>query len=259
MDGQLGAVLDTGVTLSVVALWRYPVKSLGGERLERAVVGEHGVEGDRQWALFDVGTGFGLTARRVPELLQATARCTGDGVGDGVEVVLPDGTATADDAVLSAWLRRPVALRPASATDGRPRYESPDDDAAAAEGPVPGWYPWRGAAGAFHDDPDARVSLVSTGTLGDWDARRFRANLLLDGAGEDALVGRRVRCGEAVLRLTAPIPRCVMVTRPQAGGLPRDTAVLTTIHRERGGDLAVGALVGRPGAVVAGDRLAVLD
>ena len=243
------------MTPAVAELWRYPVKSLGGERLDRAAVGAHGLEGDRQWALFDVATGFGLTARRVPELLMATARCA-DG---GVQVVLPDGTVTADDAALSAWLGRAVALRPASATDGRPRYESPDDDEAAADGPVPGWHPWRGAAGAFHDDPDFRVSLVSTGTLGGWDARRFRANVVLDGAGEDALVGRRVRLGDAELRLTARIPRCVMVTRPQAGGLPRDTAVLKTIHRERDGELAVGALVERAGTLVAGGPLAVLD
>jgi uncharacterized protein len=82
---------------------------------------------------------------------------------------------------------------------------------------------------------------------------------VLAGSGEDALVGRRVRCGAAELLITAPIPRCVMVTRPQAGGLPRDTAVLKTVHRERGGVLAVGALVDRPGAVVAGDALTVLD
>ena len=243
------------MTLRVEQLWRYPVKSLGGERLERAVVGEHGVDGDRQWALFDVATGFGLTARRATDLLLATAR----GAGDGVEVLLPDGTATADDSVLSAWLGREVALRPASATGGRPRYESPDDDEAAADGPVPGWYAWRGAAGAFHDDPDVRVSLVSTGTLGGWDARRFRANVVLAGSGEDALVGGSVRCGGAELRVTAPIPRCVMVTRPQTGGLPRDTAVLKTLHRRRDGLLAVGAMVTRPGPVVAGDELAVLD
>jgi uncharacterized protein len=242
--------------LRVAEVWRYPVKSLGGELLDRAVIGEHGVEGDRQWALFDVDTGFGLTARRVPELLQATARCTPDG---GVEVLLPDGTATADDATLSAWLGRAVALRPASATDGRPRYESPDDDEAAAEGPVPGWHPWRGAAGAFHDDPDFRVSLLSAATIGGWDRRRFRANLVLDGAGEDALVGRRVRCGDAELQVTGRIPRCVMVTRPQPGGIERDTAVLKTIHRERGGDLAVGALVARTGAVAPGDAVTVLD
>jgi uncharacterized protein len=242
--------------LRVAELWRHPVKSLGGEVVDRIQLGEHGLDGDRQWALFDVDTGFGLTARRVPELLQATARCTPDG---GVEVVLPDGTGTADDAALSAWLGRPVALRPASATAGRPRYESPDDDEAAAEGPVPGWYPWRGAAGAFHDDPDVRVSLVSTATIGEWDRRRFRANVVLDGAGEDALVGRAVRLGEAELRITGRIPRCVMVTRPQAGGIQRDTDVLRTIHRERAGDLAVGALVTRAGTVGTGDAVTVLD
>jgi uncharacterized protein len=241
--------------LRVAELWCHPVKSLGGELVDRTVVGVDGLDGDRQWALFDVDTGFGLTARRVPELLQATARRT----PGGVEVVLPDGAATADDAELSAWLGRAVALRPASATKGRPRYESPDDDEAAAEGPVPGWYPWRGAAGAFHDDPDVRVSLVSTATLGEWDRRRFRANVVLDGAGEDDLVGRALRLGEAELRVTGRIARCVMVTRPQAGGIERDTGVLRTIHRERGGELAVGALVTRPGTVGTGDVVTVLD
>jgi uncharacterized protein YcbX len=250
--------VDAGVTgpLRVLEVWRYPVKSLGGEVVDRAVVGEHGVEGDRQWALFDVATGFGLTARRVPELLRATARCTADG---GVEVLLPDGTATADDAALSAWLGRGVTLRSTAETDGRPRYESPDDDEAAAEGPVPGWHPWRGAAGAFHDDPDFRISLLSTATLGAWDRRRFRANVVLEGAGEDALVGRHVRCGDAELQVTGRIARCVMVTRPQAGGIERDTGVLKTIHRERGGELAVGALVTRSGAVAPGDAVTVLD
>jgi uncharacterized protein len=110
--------VDVGVIgLRVAEVWRYPVKSLGGEVLDRAAVGEHGLPGDRQWAIFDVATGFGLTARRVPELLRATARCA----DDGVEVVLPDGTPTTDDAALSLWLGRPVALRPASATAGRPR------------------------------------------------------------------------------------------------------------------------------------------
>jgi uncharacterized protein YcbX len=248
--------VDVGVIgLRVAEVWRYPVKSLGGEVLDRAAVGEHGLPGDRQWAIFDVATGFGLTARRVPELLRATARCA----DDGVEVVLPDGTPTTDDAALSLWLGRPVALRPASATAGRPRYESPDDDEAAAEGPVPGWYPWRGAAGAFHDDPDVRVSLLSTATIGHWDRRRFRANLVLDGADEDALVGRVVRVGDAELRVTGRIPRCVMVTRAQAGGIERDTGVLKTIHRERDGELAVGAVVTRTGTAATGDELTVLD
>ena len=244
------------MTLTVRELWRYPVKSLQGERLDVADVAADGVRGDRQWALFDVGTGFGLTARRVPELLFGAARIQPDG---GVEVVLPDGSVTTDDAALSDWLRRPVTLRSAAETDGRPRYEGPEDDLAEAAGPTPGWYPWRGADAAFHDDPGIRVSLVSTGTLGGWPARRFRANVLLDGEGEDALAGHRVRLGGTELAVGGGVSRCVMVTRPQTGGIERDTDVLRRIHRERNGELAVGAVVGQPGTVRAGDVLAVLD
>ena len=236
--------------MRVAELWRFPVKSLQGERLEVAELGPGGIAGDRQWALFDVATGFGLTARRQPDLLFAAARVREDG---GVEVVLPDGTVTADDAVLSDWLGRPVALRSAAEVTERRRYESPDDD--LAETPR-GWHDWEGAAGgAFHDNADGRLSLVSTGTLGAWDRRRFRSNVVLDGAGEDAFVGTRLRLGEAVIAVGTSIPRCVMVTRPQPGGIGRDTGVLKTIHRERGGDLAVGAQVLVGGIVRTGDVL----
>jgi uncharacterized protein len=233
--------------LRVRELWRFPVKSLLGERLGTAEVGPEGVAGDRSWALFDLDTGFGLTARRVPELLFAAGRLRPDGTA---EVVLPDGTVTRDDAVLSAWVGRRVTLRSAAAATGVRRYENPADLDEEAT-----WNPFSGADGAFHDNADARVTLVSTGTLGGWDRRRFRANVVLDGDGEDGLVGGRVAVGTTVLHVVQPVPRCVMTTRPQAGGIGRDTGVLKTIHRERGGVLAVGALVVRPGAVAVGDEL----
>jgi uncharacterized protein YcbX len=235
--------------MHVLELWRYPVKSLQGERLHTAEIGAEGIVGDRQWALFDQETGFGLTARRVPDLLFAAARVRADG---GVEVVLPDGTVTTDDVEISGWLGRGVVLRPASSTPSRPRYESPDDD---LEDVPTRWHDWQGAPGAFHDNAGARLSLVTTGTLGSWDRRRFRANVVLEGAGEGGLIGSQVQLGEAVLDVGDPIPRCVMVTRPQPGGIARDNEVLKTIHRERGGDLAVAALVRRPGAVRTGDVL----
>jgi uncharacterized protein YcbX len=233
--------------MHVLELWRYPVKSLQGERLHTAEIGAEGIVGDRQWALFDQETGFGLTARRVPDLLFAAARVRADG-----EVVLPDGTVTTDDAEISGWLGRGVVLRPASSTPSRPRYESPDDD---LEDVPTRWHDWQGAPGAFHDNAGARLSLVTTGTLGSWDRRRFRANVVLEGAGEGGLIGSQVQLGEAVLDVGDPILRCVMVTRPQPGGIARDNEVLKTIHRERGGDLAVAALVRRPGAVRTGDVL----
>ena len=86
--------------MQVAELWRYPVKSLQGEPLELAAVTTAGLQGDRRFALFDVETGFGLTGRRVPELLFASARLSDDG---GVDITLPDGSVLQDDA-LSAWL-----------------------------------------------------------------------------------------------------------------------------------------------------------
>lgn len=237
--------------MRVLELWRYPVKSLQGERLPTAEVGRQGITGDRGWALFDVVTGLGLTARRVPELLFASGRLAPDGTA---RVVLPDGTVTGDDDVLSVWLGRPVALRAAAGVGSAPTYEGSDDEDESTGD----WYRWQGAAGALHDNPDFRVSLVSTGTLGTWDRRRFRANVLLDGSGEDGLAGRRVRLGAAELAVVAPIPRCVMVTRPQPGGIGRENAVLTTVHRERGGVLAVGASVRAPGTVRPGDDVVPL-
>ena len=38
---------------SVAELWRFPVKSMGGERLEEADITEQGVFGDRTYALID--------------------------------------------------------------------------------------------------------------------------------------------------------------------------------------------------------------
>ena len=235
--------------MQVAELWRYPVKSLQGERLTTVDVGPEGLAGDRQWALFDVATGYGLTARRVPDLLFLSGRLRADG---HVEVVLPDGTVTSDDAVLSDWLGRSVALRAAADAPGERLYENPNEVGEAGEYD---WDAFPGARGAFHDSSRTRVSLVSTGTLGTWDRRRFRANVVLGGAGEDALVGQQVRLGGAELDVVKQVDRCVMVTRPQPGGISRDNGVLKTIHRERDGCLAIGALVARTGTVAVGDEL----
>ena len=234
--------------MRVLELWRYPVKSLQGERLEVATVTTAGLEGDRRFALFDIDTGFGLTARRAPELLFAAARLRDDG---GVDITLPDGSVARDDTALSAWLGRRVELRSADVQLTR-QYENVADfeDEDASE-----WGPFEGAGGAFHDSGRTRVSLVSTATTGTWDPRRFRANVYLDGEGEDALVGSKVALGNTVLDVVKRVGRCVMTTRPQPGGIERDLDVLRTINRERDGSLAIGALVMTPGAVRIGDTL----
>ena len=237
--------------MQVMQLWRFPVKSLQGERVDSVEATAQGLRGDRGYALFDVATGFGLTARRVPELLFAAARLREDGTA---EIVLPNGSVAAGDAALSSWLGRPVALRSTSEVSAR-RYENPADFEHET---LSRWEPFEGAGGAFHDTEGATVSLASTATIGEWEPRRFRANVLLRGGGEDDLVGARVAAGDAVLAVGMRMGRCVMVTRPQPGDVPRDLDVLRRIHRERQGCLAVGATVDRPGIISVGDPLHVV-
>lgn len=236
--------------MRVLELWRYPVKSLLGERLDAAAVTADGIEGDRRYAIYDAGTGMGLTARRVPDLLFARARLRD---GGELEITLPDGSVASGDDALSDWLGRRVVLR--STADGVPhRFENVVD---FEDEPSSAWTTFEGAPGAFHDQASVRVSLVSTATIDGWDPRRFRSNVLLDGEGEDALVGSSVLAGDALLDVGLRIKRCVMTTRAQADGIERDLDVLRTIARERASCLAVGALVARPGTIRPGDALTI--
>ena len=235
--------------MHVKELWRYPVKSLQGEQVTAAEVSAAGIQGDRRYAIFDAETGLGLSGRRVPELLFGRATTAVDG---SVSIHLPDGSVAVDDAALSAWLGRDVILRSTEEVQGLRRFENVDD---FEHEDTSTWHPFDAAEGAFQDSARAAVSLVSEGTLGDWPQRRFRPNIVLSGGGEDDLVGQRVAIGEARLDVTAQLGRCVMVTRPQPGAIEKDLGVLRTIHRERGGKLAIGALVPVAGLVTVGDEV----
>lgn len=235
--------------MRVEQLWRFPVKSFGGEQLETIAVDEKGFAGDRRWAVLDVTTGKVLTARRSPDLLFGSARVTPSG---DLDARLPDGAA-ADDASLSAWLGFPVRL--ISAAPGvSGSYETPldfEDEANAT------WFPWDGPDGVFHDSKRTQMSLLSRETAGAWDLRRFRSNIVVDVGPEDDLVGQRVRLGTVEATVSKPIDRCVMTTRPQPG-LDRDLDVLRTINRERAGNLGVGLLVATTGVISVGDEVTAL-
>ncbi len=234
--------------MRVVELWRYPVKSMQGERLDAAEIGAQGIVGDRQWAIVDGTTGLALTARREPALLFAAARRNDD---DTVTIDLPDGSTAMSDDDLSRWLGRPVSLQRAG-TAGTYEIAVDFEDEAGSE-----WVQWTGPDDTFHDSARARVSILSTGSIRDWDRRRFRANVIVDGEDgeEDRLVGSQVAVGGCRLDIVKAIDRCVMTTRPQPGGIERDLDVLRTINAERRSLLAVGAGVVTTGAVAVGDEV----
>jgi uncharacterized protein YcbX len=236
-------------------IWRFPVKSMGGERLDAAEVTRTGIRGDRSHGIFDLASGTVLTGRRTPELLFASARLNGPTLADGIVVTLPGGaqldTAVSEpgeiDRRLSDWLGRSVELRAAGAEGVT--CECPMDFERDAD-----WIEWQGPGGAWHDTARRRVTFVSTATLGAWDRRRFRANLVVDGGGEDDLVGSDVTIGSTTLEVDNRVDRCVMVTRPQPG-LERDLDVLRTINRDRETCLSVGCTVTTPGTIAVGDEV----
>lgn len=250
-----GASLGAMATIS--ELWRYPVKSVGGERVSSVAVTELGMTGDRGWGIFDTETSTVLTARRTPELLFASASVV-DEDADQIEITLPDGSlvragAGADEA-LSSWLGRAVELRRAGEEGGT--YEVPLDFENDAD-----WVSWQGPGGAWHDSTVSRVSLVSRPTLRDWDQRRFRTNVILDRAddepSEDELISKSIKIGSTQLHVMKQIDRCVIVTRPQPE-IERDLDVLRVINKERAALLSIGALVEAEGIMSEGDEVAVV-
>lgn len=222
----------------VAILARYPVKSMGGELLDRAEFARRGVAGDRSWAAYaeDGRIGSGKTTRRfrrVEGLLNLRARLDGD-----VPVIeFPDGQEERADApsaavVLSAVLGRRLQLRPESEV-------------------------------SHHDE--SPVHVVTTAALRQVGrllgqpvaAARFRANVVLEVDGdafvEDGWRGRELALGsDVVLRLGAGMSRCVMVDMPQRN-LPASARLLKTLGQVHQMEFGLKADVIRAGTVFPGD------
>jgi uncharacterized protein YcbX len=258
------------MSYEVRALYRYPVKSMQGERLASATFGPAGVVGDRAYALVDEADGKLASAknpRKWGTLLGFRAAFTDEPEPDAppppVVITFLDGTkvrsddARCDDA-LSTALGRPVRLA-ATAPDDRAFEEvwpdieglAPDDfiESTAAGHEPTGEVVSAIPAGLFAPPGTffdlSVVHVLTTATLdrlaaadGDatFDVRRYRPNVLVDVPGaefaENDWVGHAVGLGDtAELTVTLPTMRCVMTTLAQEE-LPRDRATLRTIARE---------------------------
>ena len=246
-------------TGTIAEIWRYPVKSMLGERLDAAEVGELGLAGDRAYGVLDVERGTVLSAKREPGLFRCAARYDG-----GRPVIeLPDGTTVADPAEASESLTELIGRRvrlvsaeelPAARLQGE--IEPPEGEPSE----------WDAPPGTFFDA--SALHLVTIATLrrfrelypaGDFDPRRFRANFVLDtgepaGFVEQAWIGESVRIGEIEATVTRPCSRCVMTSHAQSD-LARDPGILRTIARENDNNLGVRASVVRGGRVRAGDAV----
>lgn len=237
----------------VAELWWYPVKSFLGQQVERLDMTPDGIPGDRGIALADAETGRVLSAKRVHGLL--------DGRTEGNRMILPSGrTLTADDPdaedVLSGWLGRRVTIVRAPGGDVRAEVEGEEDAI------------FRSQPGGLHDD--SPVHLVTTSTLahlrglypdGDYDARRFRPNLVVDtgdarGPVEQSWIGRTIAVGEGRFTVTKTCHRCVITTLPQSE-LRHDPGILRTVNTREDGETGVYVRATGAGTIRTGDAVSL--
>src|SRR5262245_52658459 len=107
-------------TARVVSIHRYPVKSMAGETLDRALLSARGLPGDRAWAVRDERRGGIRGGKQLPGLMQCRSRYLVDPPSEGsapAEITLADGAriqTTDRDAAerISASIGHPVSLWP---------------------------------------------------------------------------------------------------------------------------------------------------
>src|SRR5262245_34118843 len=282
----------------IVSLWRYPVKSLGGERIPHAeILHTVGIPGDRGYALRDDRIGEIRGAKQIPSLLRCSARYLEEPQGDATppaEVRFPDGvTLRSDDAKVSPRLSevagKPVSLvarRPASDLDFYARKEpfgleemrtifalEPDEPTPDLSefGPeiLMELARYASPRGTFFDTVE--IHLISTQTLGSLqrrlpdsivDVRRFRPNLLVDFDGEGERPEEQLR-GRKLRAGTAVLEVVAPMVRcgmitQPQPQLAKDPLILRTLVRERKQTLGAALRVLEPGVVFEGDRVEVL-
>ena len=257
----------------IESLWRYPVKSMGGESLRSVFAGFPGVYGDRVYAIRSSASPKGFpyftgrdqgqmlryrAAFRYPERMAAPpnlveAEALGPGITPlyagwddlAVDVETPTGEVLAiDDPRLLDLLRD-------GARDGHELSLLRSERALTDCRPF-----------SMFSLQTARQLSEELGTeLG---TQRFRANAYVDsrsgtGFGENDWVGRRLRIGaKAEIAVTDRDPRCKMITLdPDTGHA--NPEVMRRVAKDHGGTAGVYGSVVVEGIIRTGDEIMLVD
>jgi uncharacterized protein YcbX len=270
----------------VTELWRFPVKSMLGQRVEAAGLGEAGLDGDRGYAVLDVETGKIASPKR-PQLWRRMLELAAESGVNGATVRFPDGaTFVAGDAELderlSAFLGRRVRMLTTRQEQRSVDRSLPEqvlavgDDASAEYTDLP--LAQAAPAGGFFDFAPfhvmTRTSLEAIRDAAGDDsivAERYRPNIVVDCPSlppfaENGWTGATMRIGpDAALKFVLPTPRCAIPMLPQ-GALGRSPGALTSVlelNRIELPDFAPGlypclgafAVPAEPGRVASGDAV----
>ena len=212
--------------MHVAELWRYPVKSMAGERLPAADLTPEGIPGDRGLYVVD-RRGRIVSARTRPGLLRLHARL--DEAGEPLVHDWPWRSGPVERTVEALAGPGAHLVRP----EGLERFDM-----------LPLMIATDGAVAALGVD-----------------GRRLRPNLVIGGVpglAEREWGGRQLRVGEAVIGLRDLRERCVITTF-DPDTVAQDVEVLKRINREFTGRFALNGWVSEPGRVAVGDRVELLE
>jgi len=267
--------------MQVSALYRYPVKSMGGQSVARARIEPIGIVDDRRWMMVNEAGRF-MTRRELPAMAQIEALPTEDGIllrnkaaGD-LAVRFPkanDATRTVKvwrdevealsggeeaDAWLSTFFGRKLHLVYKPEESRRPvdpEFGEADDIVSFADG-----FP---------------ILLTTTESLAALNERlrvpvameRFRPNIVLSGAPEGWAEDcwKRIRIGGVTLRIVKPCARCVMTTQDPATGEKVDgdepLATLRAMGRKASNGLIFGqnAIPDGSADIMVGDAVEIVE
>ncbi|TIL51403.1 MAG: MOSC domain-containing protein [Mesorhizobium sp.] len=229
-------------------IWRYPISSMGGERLDGTELAQGGIPGDRIWGIIDRRDGTVAAPekrkhwRPLPNLL---ARLKGDRPEIGLDGSWIDAGSSLAGELVSAFLDFPAALHPhvrfgSEARDHiAPRYQRAD----------------------IHIVTSASMNRLA-GLLEDpshVDSRRFRPNIVIEtdasreGFVEQQIIGKVLSIGKARIVISEPCARCSFTALAQ-GDLAFEPAVLQTIARHGEGDFGALCQIIEPGKIGLGDQ-----
>jgi uncharacterized protein YcbX len=282
---------------TVGELWRYPAKSMQGERLDSAAVGRLGLAGDRAWAVRDEERGGIRGAKKIGGLMRLAARYDReprlDETPPPITITLPDGATTSSGDAdvherLSTALGHPVTLWPLLPPDavdhyrrGAADHDDLDTELRAIFGRTPdeplpdlSWMPaelfeFESIPGTYFDAHPilvvTRQSLEHLAAIAPGstvDVRRFRPNLLLDAPDAEARWPEREWLGRTLH--VGDVTLDVVAPCPRCvmvtrpfAGLREDPGVLRAVVRGADQIIGVYATVRDGGTVRAGDKARV--
>lgn len=229
----------------VLGLWRYPVKSMAAEALDKVDVSWHGLQGDRRWAFIRgnaVRSGFPwFTLRQRNDMNRYV----------------------------------PSFADPASVETSKTLVQTPSGDTFAVDDPALGAELCPGGAqlikqsrGVFDTFPLSLITTQTVARLGEMvgdklDVLRFRPNILVEADDnepfqEDSWVGRILTMGGLRMRVDQRDTRCVVITIDPATG-ERNPEVLRTVTDQRQRCLGVYGTTVEPGGIGLADKVLLED